>query len=150
MIGAYFTDKQVIDKLNEMIKRGSNLRPILYDIGEYLVVSSKQRFSTRTAPDGTRWKDNAETTIERKGSNQPLIGESRRLSNEIHYTMGKTTVSMGSSPAYARIQQEGGLKSAYPHLWGNIPARPYLGLSDDDEQVVREILQEHLVGPLGG
>ena len=59
----------------------------------------------------------------------PLIGESRRMSNEIHYRATATTLEWGSSLVYFAMQQNGGLKSAYPHLWGNIPARPSSAMS---------------------
>ncbi|WP_110995446.1 phage virion morphogenesis protein [Pseudomonas sichuanensis] len=150
MIETKIDNKRVLDAMNRLLNQSGNLRPALQDMGEYFVESTKRRFATRTAPDGTRWKDNADTTVERKGHDQPLIGESRRLSNEIHPVVGNKSVSWGSSLVYAGMQQNGGLKSAYPHLWGDIPARPYLGISDEDERVALEILQEHLAAPLGG
>lgn len=150
MIETRIDNKRVLGALNGLLQQTSNLRPALQDMGEYFVESTKRRFATRTAPDGTKWKDNADSTIKGKGRNQPLIGESRRLSNEIHPVVGDKSVSWGSSLVYAGMQQNGGLKSAYPHLWGDIPARPYLGISDEDERVALEILQEHLVAPLGG
>lgn len=146
MIEARIEDRRTAEALAQLIKRVENLRPVQDDLGEYFIESTKRRFKTKTAPDGSRWRDNSELTQELKGSNDPLIGESRRLSNEIHRRIDGTTVSWGSSLVYAGMQQHGGLKSVYPHLWGNIPARPFLGMSNEDEQVVLEILQEHLAG----
>lgn len=37
--------------------------PVLREIGEILLESTKQRFATSTAPDGTRWAPNAEYTF---------------------------------------------------------------------------------------
>jgi len=42
------------------------------------------------------------------------------------------------------MQQFGGTKSEFPWLWGDIPARPYLGISDADEIEVLEIINEYL------
>lgn len=146
MIETQIQDRQVNEALSRLARRCRDLHPVQVDLGEYFIESTKRRFATKTGPDGVRWADNADSTQEAKGKNDPLIGESRRLSNEIHRRIDGTSLSWGSSLVYAGMQQNGGLKSAYPHLWGNIPARPYLGLSDGDEQVVLEILQEHLAG----
>lgn len=150
MIEVKIQDRQVSEALSRLVRRCQDLRPIQADLGEYFIESTKRRFATKTGPNGIRWADNAESTKEVKGRNDPLIGESRRLSNEIHYRIDGTQLSWGSPLVYAGMQQNGGLKAAYPHLWGNIPGRPYLGISDEDERVVLEILQEHLAEPLMG
>lgn len=150
MIENRVDNRRVLDALNGLAKRTQDMRPAFQDLGEYFIESTKRRFSTKTAPDGTSWKDNSQVTIDGKGKNDPLIGESRRLSNEIHYRAGSTSLEWGSSLVYAGMQQNGGLKAAYPHLWGDIPARPFLGLSSEDEAMALEILQEHLAEPLRG
>lgn len=146
MIDVRIDDRRVSQALAELVRRSQNLRPVQDDLGEYFIASTKRRFASKTGPDGAAWADNAQTTIDGKGSNDPLIGESRRLSNEIHARIEGTKVSWGSSLVYAGMQQFGGLKSVYPHLWGDVEARPFLGISTEDEQAVLEILQEHLSG----
>jgi phage gpG-like protein len=42
------------------------------------------------------------------------------------------------------MQQFGGSKSEFPHLWGDIPERPFLGISDDDRSNILDIVQSHL------
>lgn len=150
MIELKADNKRLLDALNGLLKRGQDPKPALQDMGEYLVETTKRRFATKTGPDGIKWKDNADQTVARKGSNDPLIGESRRLANEIHYRADSNSITWGSSLAYAAMQQLGGLKEAYPHLWGDIPARRFLGISDEDEKQLPEILQEYLTAPLEG
>lgn len=150
MIELKADNRRVLDALNGLLQRGQDMRPALQDMGEYFIVSTKRRFATKTAPDGTRWKENADITVALKGHDDELIGESGRLANEIHYRADSRSLSWGSSLVYAGMQQLGGLKSAYPHLWGDIPARPFLGISSEDEKQLLEILQEHLAGPLEG
>ncbi|WP_312929111.1 phage virion morphogenesis protein [Stutzerimonas nitrititolerans] len=148
MIQDRVDNRRVLDALNGLAKRSQDMRPAFQDLGEYFIESTKRRFASKTAPDGSRWADNSDETISRKGRDDPLIGESRRLSNEIHYRPTGTSLEWGSSLDYAGMQQNGGLKAAYPHLWGDIPARPFLGLSNEDEAMALEILQEHLAEPL--
>lgn len=57
---------------------------------------------------------------------------------------------------YAAMQQFGGKKSEFPHLWGDIPARPFLpvdqagNLSPTAEAKVVDIIQEYLLNAVGG
>jgi phage gpG-like protein len=43
------------------------------------------------------------------------------------------------------MQQFGGTKSRWPHLWGSIPARPFLGVNPDDEREILDILRKHML-----
>jgi len=45
---------------------------------------------------------------------------------------------------YAAMMQFGGTKSEFPNLWGDIPARPFLGISEDDKTDILTILERHL------
>ncbi len=72
-------------------------------------------------------------------SKKPLIGSTRRLSSHIHYQAGKSRVLVGTSLVYGAVQQLGAKKGSLgrtkrggPVPWGDIPARPYLGLSAKD------------------
>jgi phage gpG-like protein len=67
----------------------------------------------------------------RLASKRPLIGESHALETQIHHQAGAGEVTVSASPVYAAIQQFGGKKSEFPHLWGDIPARPFLPVRPD-------------------
>jgi len=45
---------------------------------------------------------------------------------------------VGNTMEYSAMQQFGGTKADFPHLWGDIPARPFIGLSDADREMVVE------------
>lgn len=88
---------------------------------------------------------------------RPLIGESKRLSGEISYKAAISSVEIGSSLEYSAVQQFGANKGDFGRTkrggavpWGDIPARPFLGLSDEDKTNVLDILQEHLEASLRG
>lgn len=53
----------VLARLNEIARRFDDLSPAMRGIGEVLSKSTKQRFSTSTAPDGQKWKPNALATV---------------------------------------------------------------------------------------
>lgn len=159
-------DEQVLAALARLRKRTDNLGPVLKAIGEDLVESTKQRFSTGTGPDGTPWADNSAVTISRylgltKGNTKkdgtlskkgearlaakkPLTGETKALGSQIHYQVNGNVLEVGSSMEYAAMQQFGGRKSEFPRLWGDIPARPFLGLSAADKSAIGETISEYL------
>jgi phage virion morphogenesis protein len=147
-------DAAVLVALHRLRSRTDNLAPLLTAFGEDLVASTKQRFHTATAPDGTPWKANSEVTISRylglsksnfnkdgslskKGEarasgKKPLTGETGALGQQIHYRVQGNVLEVGSTMEYAAMQQLGGKRADFPNLWGDIPARPFLGLSKDD------------------
>jgi phage gpG-like protein len=53
-------------------------------------------------------------------------------------------VDIGSAEPEANLQQHGGTKAQWPHLWGDIPARPFLGVSQADEENILDIVSRYL------
>lgn len=168
MITLKFDDAPVLEALQGLFLRASDLRPALLEIGEDLTRSTRRRFVTSTTPDGTPWAPNSAVTIDRylgvfggsykkdgslskkgaarKGNKKPLIGESKDLSTTIAYQLeGTSAVMIGSNKPYAAMQQFGGTKAQWPHLWGDIPARPFLGLSDGDRRTILDTVTSYLV-----
>ena len=167
-------DREVLHALTELAQRMGTPGPALKLIGEVLVESTKQRFKASRAPDGSPWAPNTETTLERhlslfagsrtktgkrsaKGARRaaakkPLIGETKALSTTITLQVIGDTLYVGSPQEYAGTQQFGAKRGQYgktrrgaPIPWGDIPARPFLGLSDDDRTEVLAVLREHLI-----
>ncbi len=166
MITYEIKDGELLRVIRTIIQRAENPRPLMVGIGELLVDSTKQRFRTSTAPDGERWVGNSETTIlnflsryrssfrkdgrlrksgaARAAAKKPLIGESRRLSTTIAYRAARDSVSVGSPLPQAAMMHFGGSKADYPHLWGDIPARNFLGLSSNDEDGILDLVEDFL------
>ena len=168
MISIQVNDKQVLDTLSQLVSRVQNSRPAFAEIGEVPVDSTKRRFATATAPDGTPWAPNSPVTVarylgmfksshkkdgslskagqSRSAAKKPLTGETRALQTTINYQLqGARGVSIGSPMVYAAMQQFGGTKSQFRHLWGDIPARPFLGVSVADKANILDILGRYLV-----
>lgn len=152
-------DRQIATFFGQLRDRLSDMTPVMQDIGELMVDSTKQRFIAGEGPDGTAWSPKSEATIAAylaRGDTpdfRPLFGPSRRLSSEISYRVGPggESVEWGSSLIYAAVQQFGAVKGAFGTTergasipWGSIPARPFLGLSTDDEDKLKSLLQEWL------
>jgi len=149
MITIEVRDNEVQSALRALAARVGNPRPFLQAIGDDIMERTKQRFETSTGPDGQRWQPNARATIEafiakrggfgKRGINKkgqglamgkkPLIGESGDLRREFHVNADGRSVTIGSGPKYAAMQQFGGRKAKFPNLWGDIPARPFLPIT---------------------
>jgi phage virion morphogenesis protein len=150
MITVEFNDRGILDVLRALEQRTSDLTPALQDIGEYLTTSTKDRFASSTAPNGTPWGQNSDVTLSRKRGTKPLIGETRRLSNEFNYFIGNNELTFGSSLEYAAVQQFGADQGEFGNgsPWGDIPARPFIGISDDDQVEILDIINSYLASSI--
>jgi phage virion morphogenesis protein len=147
MLGASISGMdEIIAKLQQIQQRGGNLRPLLLEIGEDLTESTKQRFITTTAPDGEKWLLNSVlSTLLYKEGDTPLTDEGH-LAASIHYAMlGNDGVEIGTNAVQGAMMQFGGTKAEFPQLWGDVPARPYLGLSEQDKQAILELIADYLL-----
>jgi phage virion morphogenesis protein len=121
--------------------------PLMAEIGEMLVSSTKERFQpgNQAGPDGQKWAPNSPVTLARKKPQTNILTHRGLLGDSIRYqvTDRGRNVSVGSDRVYAAMMQYGGTKRQFPHLWGDIPARPFLGLSTDDRQAIREIMRRY-------
>lgn len=130
--------------ITRLLSHGENLTAPMKAAGEEMINRTQQRFRDKEAPDGTPWAANSPVTEKRKGHGRVLEGESRELARQFSYSATSDSVTWGSLMPYAAMMHFGGTKAAYPHLWGDIPAREFIGLSDDDKDEVLAILTNHL------
>lgn len=162
----------VLARLGEIARQIDDLSPAMLAIGELLTESTKQRFSTSTAPDGSKWAPNAPATVlarlnqikgaytkagklSKKGatvamSKKPLVA-SGLLQDSFSYqlTGGGQGVEIGTN-RFANEWEGGTALFHWGSRDGSIPARPIVGLSAGDESAVLDILDTFLWSPLGG
>jgi phage virion morphogenesis protein len=147
MITVEIDSSRIQAELNRLLQRSGNLSPVLRAIGEKLTESTKKRFETYTGPDGVMWEANSDVTYERKAdrSGIPLTDHGTLGSKTITYDLeGTDALLIGSTSEYAAMMQLGGTKDEFPHLWGNIPARPFLGISAEDGDNILDALSKYL------
>ncbi|WP_051249153.1 phage virion morphogenesis protein [Inquilinus limosus] len=130
--------------LGRVSERMTNARGLYDNIGAAMVVSTQARFEREQAPDGSPWPKSLRALIE-GGNTLRLSG---RLYQSITHLADDHGVEWGSDVEYARIHQMGGtivpkaagaLHFKLPGDLGwrmaasvKMPARPYLGIDDDD------------------
>jgi phage virion morphogenesis protein len=128
---------------------------MLDEVGRLLQESTRNRIrATKTAPDGSGWTPN------RAGTSTLL--QSGDLAASIDYAVSGDTLTVGSGEPYARIHQMGGTirprnAKRLVFMAGNelvfatkveIPARPYLGVSDEDRSDIVQMVGDMIAGAL--
>lgn len=120
---------------------------LLRDIGEYLHGSTLDRAALEQAPDGSPWAALSPRYAAKKTRLRPdvtiLRFDNHLLGDRFSYQVETDAVVLGTSAIQGAAMQFG-----RPDI--NLPARPWLGLSELDEREIVQIAQDHLSGALSG
>ena len=149
MITITFND----DGLNAALARlsgglGDMSRPMA-EISNMLLVSTRDRMEAGLDPDGYPFTARSPETIRRyEAAGEPfgpvpLWKTGRMRTNSLHPFSGPDHAGISSSAIQAAVMQFGSDD-------GGIPARPFLGLSDQDISGITEALTEWAQGLLAG
>lgn len=150
-----FDDAALRHELRDRLKKLDDLEPFLKSIGEEFVGADgiiNTRFKTETDPEGNPWTPLSDERIayrEKKFPGAPLTILRMRghLAGSINYQVDGSKLKIGTDTNvedYAAIHQFGG--EAGRNLAAEIPARPYLGYSQDDLDHIHEELEVYLDG----
>lgn len=131
--------------LQQIEQRAGDMEPFLRALGEDMVERIKERFGRSTGPGGIPWAPNSAVTLARyiqsrgkpskkKPRAQPAkrtLIASGEMSRGIHYQVSDEALLVASPAPQAFMMQFGGSKAEFPHLWGDIPARPFFPVQPD-------------------
>jgi phage virion morphogenesis protein len=141
--------KDVQRKMAHAVTLAKKPSVLMKRIAAVLEGSTRRRFRSGLAPDGKAWKKSARV-LEKGGS---TLFEHGHLEGSITADADDTHAEVGTNIIYGRIHQLGGvikakgggfLKFNIPGIgWRmvrkvTIPARPYLGVSNDDRTELAE------------
>ena len=149
---------QVRTAFNNLLDATHDVSPLMKSIGELLLNSTRERFRDEEGPDGEDWEPLSEVTKGRKHRNKDkVLTERGHLSgSSINYRARKDYIEIGSTRIYAGTHQFGASRGAlgtgsfkkksgtFPIPWGDIPARPFLGLSADDRTSINNAVGDYL------
>ena len=153
--------REIEVKLGELARSFGDLEPLMADIGLYLESATIDRFDTETAPDGSAW----DKSIRAKETGGKTLSDSGQLRGSITSQPASDHVVVGTNKIYAGIHQYGGTiraKSA-PFLMFELPgglglrkvkevempARPFLGLSAEDQTEVVALAEDYAQRAMG-
>ena len=151
-------DAEVLAALNRLVAAGGDLTPAMRDIGEHLLNTTRERFSEEKAPDGTPWAPLSETTKKRKRRNAgKILTRDGFLRGNLAYRESANSVVVGSPSIYRGTHQFGAEQGSFgstsggsPIPFGDIPARPFLGVSNDDADAITRIIRDFIAEGLAG
>lgn len=144
---------QRLNAIASLDKRGLNTT-----IAEALRESTIERFRTSKDPSGKKWK----TSIRAASEGGKTLVQSAQLRNSIHSRADASGFAVGTNVVHAATHQLGAdrtirarkakaLRFQVGGKWVTkktvrvrIPARPFLGLSDDDVEEVKATIDEFM------
>lgn len=131
---------------------------VMNAIAEGLRTSTVERFASEESPEGTRWEPSIR--VARQGGK--TLTRSVGLKNSIKAQADGTGAAIGTNLVYAATHQFGDERTirakeskylrfqigdrwvSVPSVRVSIPARPFLGISEEDEEEIKAILDEAL------
>jgi phage gpG-like protein len=135
-------DAQLQGGISELTAKLNNLKPAFNDIGESALRKVRKRFDTESAPDGSKWKSLAESTIKakvrRKRTGKPyrtnaeptaILKDTFTLRDSITYQASNQSVAIGTNIFYGTFNQS---------------TRPFLGVDNEDAIEIVEIIRDYL------
>ncbi len=120
---------------------------LLDDLGAAVVSQTQRRIGEeKTGPDGERWPAWSASHARTRHGNQSLLVASGNLLDTItHMVSGSESVEIGSNLVYAAAHQFGlDMSVVSSRRRVTLPARPYLGLSGDNEADLEAIADDFL------
>jgi phage virion morphogenesis protein len=138
-----FDEPRVIAYLERLAAAGFLNKAVFNAIGEELLLSTDARFDSQTDPDGRPWEPLNAKYAEWKRAfhgHDRILKLRGYLRDTLRYQATDVSVAIGSNRVYSAIHQFGG-QAGREHKT-TIPARPYLGVSDDDVAAILEIIED--------
>ncbi|WP_243092582.1 phage virion morphogenesis protein [Thermus hydrothermalis] len=144
--------RRVVRGVPEEVKRA---------IAEGITSRTLRRFDEQRAPDGSPWPPLSPATLmaevgprdrlkrggisaraQRRMALRKALVRTGRLKNSISWKVAGNAIAVGTNVLYARIHQFGGLAGRNRKV--PIPARPFLGISREDQEEAAELLRAWL------
>ncbi|MGQ0621349.1 MAG: phage virion morphogenesis protein [Panacagrimonas sp.] len=154
-------DVQVLAALRKLRERGADPKPVLRSIREYLLRAHEQRFIGQTDPDGNPWAPLSEAYKRTKRKNADKVLSLDGFLRKLTHQVDDSGLVLGTNRVYGAIHQFGASKGqfgtgkyksrkgGFPIPWGNIPARPFLGLGRQDVSYIAQELSDYLAAARG-
>ena len=125
-------NKDIERKLLELAQKGENLRPLMKNIAGIFASATEENFKNEGRPD--KWTELSEATKKQRTKQKKWPGQilqvSGQLASSISTQYDDESAIIGSNLDYAAIHQLGGQAGKNKKV--EIPARPYLKLTDDN------------------
>lgn len=168
-----FADFEPIARvLNNLERAPDEMGDAFAEIGDVLADAVRRNIDNRVSPDGTPLAPLSETTKSMRNGDQPLRDRGNYYTSYTYIASDKDVV-VGTNAIQAAVMHYGakkgefgrysqvsryrnygekdfrryaGTKQGFPIPWGDIPPRRVLGVGDDDEIEIIDIVSDFLLG----
>jgi len=147
MVNITIDSAKLMAALKRLAAAGRDLTPAMRKAAGIMVDAVEENFEQEGRP---KWKSLAASTLRQRakeGSTGKILQRSGNLARSITRHFDATSAVVGSNLPYARIQQLGG-KAGRGHK-SEIPARPYLKLTEEDEEKIIKSFNRFLSQAVG-
>lgn len=131
----------LVERLNQAYHHlGGDLGDLMSAIGATLENSTRQRFAEKRSADGVAWASLLPSTQRQKRGRGGILVDRGDLAAGITFYANANEVRIGTPEHYGKYHQGGTPK---------LVARPFLGISTQDEQDIQQLIQIYLAQTLG-
>ncbi len=139
-----------IPALNEHLtalqqRLNGDLTPLMQAIGSVLEGSTRQRFADKQSPNGVSWAVLMPSTVKAKNGRSNILVDSGDLLRSITFHASNDSVVIGTDRPYGKYHQTGTKKADGST---KMVARPWLGLSEQDQFDINDLIMDFLAGDL--
>lgn len=136
-------NKAVESRLLELARKSENLRPLMKNIAGIFAYSTEENFKEEGRP---KWENLKDSTIKQRTKNKQWPGMNLQVSGQLASSVNtyydNDSAVIGSNLEYAAIHQLGGQAGRNKSV--EIPARPYLKLTDADFEEIMDSINDYL------
>lgn len=153
MIEIKLNDAAVMSAFNNLLASANDLTPAMRQIAGIMADAVEDAFANERDPvTGAPWAQLRPVTVMQRGGNaHPILQRSGQLAASVSQDYGNDFAQVGTNKIYASTQQFGANRGQFgktkrgaPIPWGNIPARPFLGIGEHDKVSILDVIHIHL------
>lgn len=149
------------DGLARLVALSRDMTPITRELAGVLADAAERAFSGQRDPvTGAAWHPLSPVTLGRRaksGHDGPILQARGILAASIQTGHGADHAMAGTTEPHARTHQFGAMRGAHgrtrrggPIPWGNVPARPFLGIGPDDEEEIEAVIRAKVQSAISG
>lgn len=128
-----------------------DFQEILESIGSAVESQTRLRLADEKAsPDGAPWSPWSTSYARTRTGKHSLLVSEGDLLDSIQYELNGDELEVGSNLVYAATHQFGDRRKAFGKIDVTYPARPFLGLSQQNEKDLTALIEEGLAKLVGG
>ena len=148
--------KNLDDGLSRLIALGRDPTPIHRGVAGILADIPERAFREQADPvTGEAWAELSPVTVSRRGSATPILQVSGQLAGSMQSEYGRDFARVSTNKIYATTMFFGAKKGEFgrtkrgaPIPWGDIPARPFMGIGPQDEANIMDFVRDAVAATL--